>query len=134
MSICFICCTWCIEYEFPVKICTELLFSLLLLFKSIVKRYNYFLYNVCFALYTVSWFHCFNARQIDYSILLPRSFFTTPRNKIIIKWPPRFLIQVQLKKKFAILLLASFVTIWQKMGKFGECFKNHGAFGAPYCL
>ena len=49
-----------------------------------------------------------------------QSFFTTPRNKIIIKWPPLFLIQVQLKKFFAILLLVSFVTIWQKMGKFGE--------------
>ena len=69
--------------------------------------------------------------KISNIYITARSFSTTPRNEIIIKWPPGFLIQVQLKRKFVILLLASFVTIWQKMGKFGESFKNHGAFGAP---
>ena len=59
-----------------------------------------------------------NARQnISYILLRDPSLrCRVPRNQIIINWPSILLNQVQLKKN-AILLLSSFVTIWQKNGK-----------------
>ena len=64
-------------------------------------------------------------------IVLMRAKLTSLYYCAILLYDAAIFNSSSIEKKFAILLLASFVTTWQQMGKFGESFKNHGAFGAP---